>query len=176
MAKVPFTKLKCKINDSVKELELNDGIVIEIKQYVSVQEKLALVGKVIELAHEQDFNYSNPMKIRVFLDLEMLFAYSNITCTDKQKEDLAKLYDLFKSSGILDMVLENIPKEEIDILEKGVQDTINSFYAYQNSVFGILDALKADYKNMELDINSLTQAIADPEVLEFVKGMLTNVN
>jgi hypothetical protein len=32
--------------------------------------------------------------------------------TDKQKEDFAKLYDVFKNSGLLAMILEAIPFEE----------------------------------------------------------------
>jgi hypothetical protein len=47
MAKVPFSKLKCKIDDSVKEVKLTDDIVIEVKQYLPIQEKLELIGKVI---------------------------------------------------------------------------------------------------------------------------------
>ena len=176
MAKVPFTKLKCKIDDSVKELKLSDGTIVEVKQYLPIQEKLSLVGKVIELAHDQDFNYSNPMKTQVFLELEILFAYSNIVCTDKQKEDLPKLYDALKSSGILLAVLDLIPAEEIHLLSVGVHDSAEAFYAYQNSILGVLDVIKTDYKNMKLDIDSLIESVADPTVVSFVKDMLTNVN
>ena len=54
MAKVSFTKLKCKIDDSVKQVELNDEISIEVKQYLPVQEKLALIGRVIMQAKVKD--------------------------------------------------------------------------------------------------------------------------
>ena len=66
MAKVPFSKLKCKINEEIKQVKLNDEITIEVKQYLPIQEKLALIGRVIELAHMQDENYSNPVKAAVF--------------------------------------------------------------------------------------------------------------
>ena len=176
MAKVAFSKLKCKVNDSIKEVKLNDEITIEVKQYLPIQEKLALIGRVVELAHEQDANYSNPVKASVYKDLEIVFAYTNLTFTDKQKEEPAKLYDLLLSSGYLKTILDNVPCEEYCAIDNGVHDSIKAVYKYQNSILGILDTIKTDYNNMKLDIDTLNQMITDPETLEFVKGMLSNIN
>ena len=38
MAKVPFSKLKCKINEEIKQVKLNNEITIEVKQYLPIQE------------------------------------------------------------------------------------------------------------------------------------------
>ena len=176
MAKVPFSKLKCKINEEIKQVKLNDEITIEVKQYLPIQEKLALISRVIELAHMQDENYSNPVKAAVFRDLEIIECYTNISFTDKQKEDPAKLYDLLYSTGIVKIVLDNIPEDEYTKIVIGVKDSIEAVYKYQNSIFGILDTIKTDYSNMKLDIDSLNQAITDPETLEFVKSILSNLN
>ena len=175
MAKVPYSKLKCKTNEEIKTIDI-DGVTIEIKQYLPIQEKLELMGRVIELAHDQDYNYSNPIKANVIRDLEILFAYTNLTFTDKQKEDIAKLYDQLYSNNILTRILVLIPKEEIEQISNGIEKTIESVYKYQNSVLGVLETIKADYSNLNLDINTLNETIADPQVLDFVKGMLTNIN
>ena len=175
MAKVAFSKLKCKINDSIKEVKLNDEITIEVKQYLPIQEKLALIGRVVELAHEQDANYSNPVKAAVYKDLEIVFAYTNLTFTDKQKEEPAKLYDLLLSSGYLKTILDNIPCEEYCIIGNGVHDSIKSVYAYQNSIFGILDNLKQDYSNLNLDVNEISSKLTNPESLDLVKDILTKL-
>ena len=175
MAKVAFSKLKCKINDSIKEVKLNDEITIEVKQYLPIQEKLALIGRVVELAHEQDANYSNPVKAAVYKDLEIVFAYTNLTFTDKQKEEPAKLYDLLLSSGYLKTILDNIPCEEYCIIGNGIYDSIKSVYAYQNSIFGILDNLKQDYSNLNLDVNEISSKLTNPESLDLVKDILTKL-
>ena len=175
MAKVPFTKLKCKINIDEIPVQIGEET-IAVKQYLPIQEKLELIGNVIMAAHEQDANYSNPVKVGVYRDLEVIFAYTNITFTDKQKEDLPKLYDMLYSSGIIGEVLKNIPEDEYMEIVFGVKDSIESIYKYQNSALGILDTIKTDYGNMKLDIDSLNQAITDPETLEFVKALLTKVN
>ena len=175
MAKVPFTKLKCKINENTVPMQIGEET-IAVKQYLPVQEKLELIGNVIMAAHEQDQNYSNPVKCDIYTELEIVFAYTNISFTDKQKEDLPKLYDILKSSGLIDNVLDNIPEKEINMIFSGVWRSIESVYQYQNSVLGVLDTIKTDYNNMKLDIDSLNQAITDPETLEFVKSILTNLN
>ena len=175
MAKVPFTKLKCKINDSVKEVKITDDITIEIKQYLPIQDKLALIGRVISLAHMQDENYSNPVKAATLRDLEIVFDYTNISFTDKQKEEPSKLYDLLYSSGILNTILENIPASEYDSIVTGVTDSITAVYAYQNSVFGILDGLKKDYSDLDFDVNAISSKLTDEKSLGFVKDILTKL-
>ena len=171
MAKVPFTKLKLKIEDSIKELQLNDEIVIEVKQYLPIQEKLRLIGDVVKLAHEQDANYSNPIKVEVYRDLEVIFAYTNLNFTEKQKEDLPKLYDTLMSSGMLAKIIEIIPEEEYGKVCMGVWQSIDSVYKYQNSIVGILDTINSDYSNIKFDIKELAKDMQELEDLELLQDL-----
>lgn len=173
MAKVSFSKLKCKVNEEVKTITFADET-IEVKQYLPIQEKLALIGRVVEFAHDADFNYSNPVKADVFRDLEMLFAYTNINFTEKQKEDIPKLYDTVLSSGLLDAVLEAIPDNEINSVMVGVYRSIDSIYTYQNSILGLLDNITNKYENMQFDTEKITEALQNPENLAMVKSILDN--
>ena len=176
MAKVPFTKLKCKIDDSIKEVKINEEITIEVKQYLPIQEKLGLIGRVVELAHEQDANYSNPVKAEVFTKLEVIFAYSNIAFTDKQKEDTPKLYDMLASSGIIDSIINNIPTDEYMAIVSGVADTIESVYKYQNSAYGIFDNLvkRSNEVNFQMEdfLNELKNSGTE---LSFLKDIIENL-
>ena len=65
MARIPFTKLKCKINTDEIPVQIGDET-IAVKQYLPIQEKLELISKVIMQAHEQDENYSNPVKAGIY--------------------------------------------------------------------------------------------------------------
>ena len=160
MAKVAFSKFKCSVDTSVKNIPIG-AETVEVKQYLPIQEKLALVGRVLVQAHEEDNNFSNPLKASVFRDLEIIFAYTNITFTDKQKEDLPKLYDLMASSGILSNVFEAIPASELEILDNAIWDTTEAYYAYQSSVLGILDAVRSEQKDMEVDVEKLQTTIQE---------------
>ena len=175
MARIPFTKLKCKLN--IEEIPVQIGEeTIAVKQYLPIQEKLELIGNVVMAAHEQDENYSNPVKAGVYRDLEVIFAYTNISFTDKQKEDLPKLYDMLYSSGVIDEVLKNIPEDEYMEIVFGVRDSIEAIYKYQNSVLGILDTIKADYGNLDLDITKLSSKLTNTDNLDMIKSILTNLN
>ena len=174
MAKVPFTKLKCKINTDEVPVQIGEET-IAVKQYLPIQEKLELIGKVVMQAHEQDENYSNPVKAGVYRDLEVIFAYTNISFTDKQKEDLPKLYDMLYSSGIISEVLKNIPENEYTEIVLGVKDSIEAIYKYQNSALGILDTIKADYSNLEYDANAIKENLGNPDNLSLLKDVLTKL-
>lgn len=174
MAKVPFTKLKCKINEDSVPVQIGEET-IAVKQYLPIQEKLELIGNVVMQAHEQDANYSNPVKAGVYRDLELIFAYTNINFTDKQKEDLPKLYDMLKSSGVLSTIIEAIPADEYTEIMFGIEDSIEAIYKYQNSALGILDTIKADYSNLEYDANAIKESLGNPENLSLLKDVLTKL-
>ena len=173
MAKVPFTKLKCKLN--IEEIPVQIGEeTIAVKQYLPIQEKLVLIGDVVMQAHEQDENYSNPIKAEVYRDLEVVFAYTNITFTDKQKEDLPKLYDLLASSGVLKTVIDAIPEEEYSKICMGIWQTIESIYKYQNSVLGVLDTVKADYSDTEFDLSKMQEVLGSSD-LTLIKDIISKL-
>ena len=171
MARIPFTKLKCKINTNEIPVQIGEET-IAVKQYLPIQEKLELISKVIMQAHEQDENYSNPVKAGVYRDLEVIFAYTNISFTDKQKEDLPKLYDMLYSSGIISEILKNIPENEYTEIVLGVKDSIEAIYKYQNSALGILDNIKSNYNQTEFDVEALQKALADLGNSPVVKEIL----
>lgn len=173
MAKVPFSKLKCKINEEIKTISFNDET-IEVKQYLPVQEKLILLSKIILVAHEEDYNYSNPAKVEILRDLEILFAYTNINFTDKQKEDIAKLYDLCYTSGLLAEVIAAIPEKEYKLLCDNLEKSLTSIYQYENSALGILDNIKQNHDENEFDLKNI-QEILQSDELGMLKDIVTKL-
>ena len=173
MAKVSFTKLGLTKNQEVKNVEWGE-YTIEVKQYLPINEKLNLISNVINSAHDEN-NYSNPVKVDVYTALEIMYAYTNINFTDKQKEDVTKLYDLIVSSGLYTKVLETIPGNEYCNLRDVIKKSIDAIYAYQNSVMGILDTITSDYSNLNLDASEIQKKLADPENMELLKSVLTKL-
>lgn len=174
MAKVPFTKLGLSKNQEAKMLSWNNQE-IEIKQYLPINEKLSLISNVINNAHDGNKNFSNPIQVKVYSALEILYFYTNINFTDKQKEDVAKLYDLVASSGLIANVINLIPKEEYDELMSGIEDSINAIYSYQNSVLGILDSVKEDYSTLNFDATAIQEKLADPETVGLLRNILSQL-
>ena len=173
MAKVSFTKLGLKKNEEVGILHINEQD-IEVKQYLPINEKLELISSVINSAADEN-NFSNPVKENVFLTLEILYHYTNINFTDKQKEDPVKLYDLVVSSGLVNKVTDLIPEEELDEVINGVAQSVKAIYTYRNSALGILESISQDYSALHLDATEIQQKLADPDNIALLKQVLTKL-
>ena len=174
MAKVSFTKLGLTKNSNVSILEWGDQK-IEVKDYLPMSEKLELVSTIINNSID-DNGYYNPMRVYIYTIVETILAYTNITITEKQKEDVIKLYDLFVSSGLSGKIIgETMNPYEYQQLQKWIHETINSIYSYKNSVMGILDTISTDYSNLDLDAENIYNKLADKDNLGLVRDVLTKL-
>lgn len=171
MAKVPYSKLGCKVNSDVQVINFNEQN-IEVKQYLPIQEKLLLIGRVIDIAHEEDFNYSNPVKRNVYATIEIISAYTNLTFTEKQREDVPKLYDSIHSTGLDKAIFQAIPVEELVAVKEGIETSVESIYQYQHSLLGILEMAKQDFSNVDQEAESVQKKIQDPNTLGLLKEIL----
>ena len=173
MAKLGFTKLGLKLNNDIQTIVFNEQT-IEIKQYLPTDKKLEIITNVLQLSHDEN-NFANPIKTHVYLSLEIVEKYTNINFTEKQREDVLKLYDLINSSGLLSTIISSIPEDEYSELKTGVYNTIESVYAYQNSALGILEAAGQDYNTLNFDASEIQQKLADPENMALLKGVLSKL-
>ena len=170
MAKIPFSKLGVKIDNEVSLLHW-DEYEIEVKRYLSMSEKAEMVSKIINLSADNN-GYYNPLRIKVYLTLETIYTYTNISFTEKQKENELKLYDMVLSSGLFGKIVELIPEDEWKDLQNTVWHTISNIYEYKNSVLGILDVISTDYSNLNLDALKTQEAIGNPENITLLRDIL----
>ena len=173
MAKLAFTKLGLKPNNDIVNIEFNEQTV-EVKQYLSTEEKLNLITEIIENSHDQN-NFSNPLKVQVYAAIGLTEAYTNINFTEKQKENPAKLYDLLNGNGLLNKIVENIPQDEYNSFSTGLYNTIDSIYTYQNSVLGILESVTQDYNNVQMDVDEIKKQLANTENMGLLKDIVTKL-
>ena len=173
MAKLGFNKLGLSKNNEIVNLMWNEQK-IEIVQYLPIDQKLILINEVINESADLKGYYA-PFRLDVFMTIGIIQHYTNITFTEKQKEDLGKLYDLLISSGLYKEIITKIPKEEIDYIKSNIKETIDSIYEYKNSVLGILDAVANDYKNVTFDAEKIQAVLESGKGLETVKEVVDNL-
>lgn len=138
MAKVTFTSLKLKIKDEVKKVTIADKEV-EVKQYLSASDKYDLI--MISLQEAKENSIYNDFKIDVLLHLNMVFMYTNLSFTDKQREDLFNLYDILESNDVINTVIQAIPQEEIQTIYNCVNKIMRDSMIYENSVAGVVNTV-----------------------------------
>lgn len=173
MAKIAFSKLgltKDKL-DEFQTVEFNDQTV-EVKQYLPIAEKAELISRVLNNSVDDDAGYYNNLKLDMWLALEIVYAYSNINFTEKQKSDPMKLYDLLSSNKLLNLIIGLVPESEFYYLTKVTHELAAAIYTYRNSALGILDSIGRDYSNLNFDATEIQKKLADPENLTLLKNIV----
>ena len=174
MAKIPFSKLGISKDTSMNLVEWNEQN-IEVKNYLPIKEKIELVEKIVNKSVDEN-GYYNPIKIYVNTIVEVINSYTNISFTEKQKEDIEKLYDLLVSSGFSGKIIgESINPYEYQKIRQWVNELINSIYSYKNSVLGILDTISTDYSDLNLDVEHVQEQLSNKENFTLVRDVLTKL-
>lgn len=174
MAKIGLNKLGLSKNNEVKEFMWN-GQKIEILQYLSLEKKLEVISEIINSSVDLQGYYA-PYRLDLFTTIAVMQYYTNITFTEKQKEDMGKLYDLLVSSGLYAEIKNRIPISEIEYINENVEKTIISIYAYRNSVLGIMETINKDYNNTIFDIENIQKVLGEGKGLETVREVLDNLD
>lgn len=176
MAKISYTKLginKEELN-KVQTVEYNDQT-IEVKQYLPIAEKSELITRVLNNSVDENTGYYNLLKLDMNLGLEIVYAYSNISFTEKQKEDPMKLYDMLNASKVLNLIIGLVPDGEFYYLNKTTHEMANNIVTYRNSAMGIMEAISADYSNLDLDATDIQKKLNDPDNMALLKDVLTKL-
>lgn len=176
MAKISYNKLgitKDELN-KVQTVEYNDQT-IEVKQYLPIAEKSELITRVLNNSVDENTGYYNLLKLDMNLGLEIVYAYSNISFTEKQKEDSMKLYDMLNASKVLNLIIGLVPDGEFYYLNKTTHEMANNIVTYRNSAMGIMEAISADYSNLDLDATDIQKKLNDPDNMALLKDVLTKL-
>ena len=171
MATTTYASLKLKTDTSVKEIEFN-GSKIEVLQYLPIDDKYSLVN--ITLQKSKDGSIYHPLKKDMYFHLNLVYLYTNLSFTDKQREDESKLYDALQSSGLLNLILENIPEEEYEILYSFIEEYERDILNYQNTIAGIIanliESLPARAEEMQKIVDNFNPENFQ-EVLNFARAI-----
>ena len=176
MAKISYNKLgitKDELN-KVQTVEYNDQT-IEVKQYLPIAEKSELITRVLNNSVDENTGYYNLLKLDMNLGLEIVYAYSNISFTEKQKEDPMKLYDMLNASKVLNLIIGLVPDGEFYYLNKTTYEMANNIVSYRNSAMGIMEAISTDYSNLDLDATDIQKKLNDPDNMALLKDVLTKL-
>lgn len=138
MAKITYASLKLKTNTDVKTVDFN-GKNIEVLQYLPIEDKYDLVN--ITLQEAKEHGVYHPVKLDALFHLNLVYMYTNLTFTDKQRENEMELYDALQSSGLIDLVVSAINENEYNTLIEYLEVLQSDYLDYNNSFNGIIQNL-----------------------------------
>ena len=143
MAKVSFTNLKLKVNTEVNTFQFGENKTkIEVLKYLPIEDKNDLIHIALQNA-EEDGIY-NDILLEMYFNLYIIYFYTNINFTDKQKEDPAKLYDQMQSNGLITSVIEAMDNDEYANLLTSLEVIRDANLTYKNTAGAVLQAIIQD--------------------------------
>ena len=131
---ISYANMKLKPVTTTHKFEWN-GNEIEVLEYDLI---------MITLQKSLEDGYYNPIKIDEFFHLHLIYMYTNINFTEKQKEDEHKLYDSLKSNGLIDAFIEQMNEFDYSELFNMLDDTKRELTEYKRSVSGIIQNIITD--------------------------------
>ena len=172
MGKVSYANMKLKVKNEVKTFKFQDND-IEVIQYLSSEDKYSLINITLQKSLEDGFY--NPLKLDVYFHLHLVYMYTDISFTEKQKEDEFKIFDTLKNNNFIDLMLENIPEDEYNYLLKIMEETIEKNEKYKNTVAGIMSKLIDDLPTNAQAAMDIVNNFDKDKFVDTVKQMQNSV-
>lgn len=170
MNKISYANLKLKVNTDVNTFDFN-GQTIEVLKYLPISDKYDLVNISLQAAKESEGVY-NPVLLDFHFHLNLVYMYSNLSFTEKQRENEEKIYDSLVSNGFMDKFLATIEESEYKELSSYIEGLQMDNINYSTTFASVADKFITDLPS---GIEAAKQAVDnfDPEkyqaVIDFAK-------
>lgn len=172
MAKTTYASMKLKVNTQPKKITFQDHE-IEVLQYLPIEDKYDLIMITLQKCYEEGIY--NPIKRDMYFHLYLVYMYSDISFTEKQKEDVSKLYDTLESNGLLDLIIATIPETEYNLLFNYLQEMIDEKSYYNTSTSALIASLINDLpRKAQEAVEALNQF--DPDKFKMVQDFAKAAN
>lgn len=172
MSTVSFAKMGLKSKEETIIFKLDEENKFEITTYLPISDKYDIAEAVIEKSTVDGF--CHPVLKELWYSLYMVFAYTNISFTDKQKENYFKLYDVLETNGIFEAVFRNVPKTEIEQITSYIDDLEAKRDKFNGSAMGIVKGIMSEVLVNAESLGELVNGF-DPEkyseVVNFAKSI-----
>ena len=153
MTKTTYAGMKLKINTQSKEIDFN-GNKIEVLQYLPIEDKYDLVMITLQRCYEDGIY--NPIKKDIYFHLFLVYMYTDIVFTEKQKENELKIYDTLESNGLMAEIIKAIPEEEYNLLFNYINEVIENKMYWNTSASAIANKIINDLpSNMQAAVDAL---------------------
>lgn len=172
MAKVSYSSLKLKVNSEVKKFTWEDKE-IEVLQYLPISDKYDLIMIALQKAKEGDIY--NPIKLDMYFHLNLVYLYTNLSFTEKQKENEEKIFDTLVSTNLLSMIMENIPEEEFDDLWDKMNEYMKSELQYSTTTAAVIKSIISDLPTQAQAAMDIVNQF-DPDKFKAVKEFAEAAN
>ncbi len=139
--KVSYANMKLKVNTSVKTFDFK-GQKVQVLQYLPAQDKYDLL--MVTLQKSLEDGMYNEFKLNLYFELNLVYMYTNISFTEKQREDEFKLYDTLKSNGFYEQFFQAMNEDEYNELFAQLNSIKSASFTNKMSIGAVINKLIDD--------------------------------
>lgn len=165
MKEIAFSELNIQPKVSAKEIFLHDKT-IEVLDYLPIDEKARFLQFVVDGAIDEMTGTFSPLRIEVYFGIALCHWYAGIVFSEDDMQNVTMVYDALDTTGVIDVVVEAIPEEEIDFIRGLVMETTEDIARYYTSAAGIIQAMSNSASGLDSQITEILQQIKNGEGLE----------
>ena len=111
--KISYANMKLKLNTDVNTFDFK-GQKVEVLKYLPAEDKYDLL--MITLQKSLENGIYNDFKLNFYFELNLVYMYTNISFTEKQREDEFKIYNNLKSNGFFELFYQALDENEYNEL------------------------------------------------------------
>lgn len=158
------------MGNSISTIKIGD-VDVQVKQYLSIEEKSNLVTFVTNGAMDDETGIIDPIRTEVYFALGVCDWYTDIDFDYFSNDfNIVEIYDLLETNGVINLILSEIPKQELQFLEEAVKDTMETLGRYNFSAVGIIKGMNNNAGNLNEQLNEIIKRMQSEEGQETFKA------
>ena len=139
--KVSYANMKLKVNTEVNTFDFC-GQKVQVLKYLPAADKYDLL--MVTLQKSLENGMYNEFKLNLYFELNLVYMYTNISFTEKKREDEFKLYDNLKSNGFFEKFFEALNEDEYNELFMQLNAIKETSFKNRMSVAAVINHLIDD--------------------------------
>lgn len=161
-----FKDLNLETKVGTTKITLNDATDLEVRAYLPVNEKIALIEYVVNHALDESTGRFSPIREGIFFDLALVHFYAGINFEDDVIA--AEAYDALDTNGVFDKIIAAIPESEYESIVDLVSETTKDIADYNSSFAGVMQIASSDADGLNNQITEILGQIRNKEGLELL--------
>ncbi len=146
---------------------------IEVKQYLPIDSKIDLIDRIVAGSYEEieEAKIFNSVQYDILFTYLIAKYYTNLNLSD---DKVLEMYDILKSTGLIDEILEAIPEDDFDYIKGHLESRISEVEKGIERRTNIGYALDKFLTNFNGDLTNAISVVEkfNPEDVEQVKKMI----
>lgn len=162
-----FKDLKLTPKVSFTDIKIGEDSVLKVANYLPIEDKGNLITFVVDMALDTTTGCFSPVRVETYFALAICRWYGDMVFDDDDIQiNVALTYDTLETNGIIDAIMNAIPKDELEFIQDLVKDTISDIAKYNSSAAGIIQMMNQNASQLDTQITNILDSIKNGENLE----------